>query len=49
MWYVYFHRLANADVYVAVSDELTARRPERYFKSDPGKAFAKKRFWPPGD
>ena len=30
--------------YVAVADELTARRLERYFKSGSGKAFAKKRF-----
>jgi len=30
--------------YVAVEDELTARRLERYFKSGSGKAFAKKRF-----
>ena len=28
---------------VAVADELTARRLERYFKSGSGKAFAKKR------
>ena len=78
MWYVYFLRLSNGDVYVgstndlrrrvrsheagqvtstrrllpcallayaAVSDELTARALERYFKSGSGKAFAKKRFW----
>jgi predicted GIY-YIG superfamily endonuclease len=30
--------------YVAVADEITARRLERYFKSGSGKAFAKKRF-----
>ena len=30
--------------YVAVADEMTARRLERYFKSGSGKAFAKKRF-----
>ena len=30
--------------YVAVSDEVTARRLERYFKSGSGKAFLKKRF-----
>ena len=30
--------------YVAVGDEITARRLERYFKSGSGKAFAKKRF-----
>jgi predicted GIY-YIG superfamily endonuclease len=30
--------------YVAVGDEATARRLERYFKSGSGKAFAKKRF-----
>src|SRR5258706_15896720 len=30
--------------YVAVADELTARRLERYFKSGSGKAFARKRF-----
>jgi putative endonuclease len=30
--------------YVAVADEVTARRLERYFKSGSGKAFAKKRF-----
>ncbi len=30
--------------YVAVSDETTARKLERYFKSGSGKAFAKKRF-----
>jgi len=29
--------------YVAVADELTARRLERYFKSESGKAFARKR------
>jgi predicted GIY-YIG superfamily endonuclease len=29
--------------YVAVEDELNARRLERYFKSGSGKAFAKKR------
>jgi predicted GIY-YIG superfamily endonuclease len=29
--------------YVAVEDEATARRLERYFKSGSGKAFAKKR------
>jgi putative endonuclease len=29
--------------YVAVADEVTARRLERYFKSGSGKAFAKKR------
>jgi putative endonuclease len=31
-------------VAVAVADEVTARRLERYFKSGSGKAFAKKRF-----
>jgi putative endonuclease len=31
--------------YVAVVDEETARRLERYFKSGSGKAFAKKRFF----
>ena len=30
--------------YVAVADELAARKLERYFKSGSGKAFAKKRF-----
>ena len=30
--------------YVAVRDEANARRLEKYFKSDSGKAFAKKRF-----
>ena len=30
--------------YVAVNDEATARRLERYSKSGSGKAFAKKRF-----
>jgi putative endonuclease len=30
--------------YVAVLDEPTARKLERYFKSGSGKAFAKKRF-----
>ena len=30
--------------YVAVTEEITARRLERYFKSGSGKAFAKKRF-----
>jgi predicted GIY-YIG superfamily endonuclease len=29
---------------VAVADEASARRLERYFKSGSGKAFAKKRF-----
>jgi putative endonuclease len=29
--------------YVAVADEASARRLERYFKSGSGKAFAKKR------
>ena len=29
---------------VAIADEVTARRLERYFKSGSGKAFAKKRF-----
>jgi putative endonuclease len=29
--------------YIAVMDETTARRLERYFKSGSGKAFAKKR------
>jgi putative endonuclease len=33
--------------YVAVADEATARRLERYFKSGSGKAFAKKRFLEP--
>jgi putative endonuclease len=77
VWYVYFLKLINGDVYVgstddlrrrfashkkgqvistrsnlpaklaayvAVGDETTARRLERYFKSGSGKAFAKKRF-----
>ena len=77
MWYVYFLKLSNGDIYVgstddlrrrvashqsghvvstskylpvvlrsyvAVGDEVTARRPERYFKSGSGKALAKKRF-----
>ena len=30
--------------YVAVTEEVIARRLERYFKSGSGKAFAKKRF-----
>jgi predicted GIY-YIG superfamily endonuclease len=30
--------------YVAVSDEINARRLEKYFKSGSGKAFARKRF-----
>jgi putative endonuclease len=30
--------------YVAVTEEATARKLERYFKSGSGKAFAKKRF-----
>jgi putative endonuclease len=30
--------------YVAVMDEITARKLEGYFKSGSGKAFAKKRF-----
>jgi predicted GIY-YIG superfamily endonuclease len=30
--------------YVAVADELTARKFERYFKSGSGMAFAKKHF-----
>jgi len=30
--------------YVAVADEVTARRLERYFKSGSDKVFAKKRF-----
>jgi hypothetical protein len=30
--------------HVAVADEVTARRLERYFKSVSGKAFSKKRF-----
>ena len=79
MWYVYFLRLRNADIYVgstnnlrlrfethakggvvstrrllpatlisyvAVTNELTARSLELYFKSGSGKAFANKRFWP---
>ena len=29
--------------YVAIADEVTARRLERYFKSGSGKAFAKRR------
>jgi predicted GIY-YIG superfamily endonuclease len=78
MWYVYFLRLANDEVYVwstndlrrrreahdagqvqstkglfpsklisyvAVADELTARRLERCFKPGSGTAFAEKRFW----
>jgi putative endonuclease len=35
--------------YVAVIDEATARKLERYFKSGSGKAFAKKRFLVAGD
>ena len=31
--------------YVAVGSEDIARRLEKYFKSDSGIAFAKKRFW----
>jgi putative endonuclease len=78
MWYVYFLKLINEDIYVgstddlrrryaphqnghvastkkylpavllsyvAVQDEVTARRLELYFKSGSGKAFAKKRFF----
>jgi putative endonuclease len=30
--------------YIAVTEEATARKLERYFKSGSGKAFAKKRF-----
>jgi predicted GIY-YIG superfamily endonuclease len=30
--------------YIAVADEMTARKLERYFKSGSGKAFFKKRF-----
>jgi predicted GIY-YIG superfamily endonuclease len=39
-----FRRASILRSYVAVADELTARRLERYFKSGSGKAFAKKRF-----
>ena len=35
---------ASLRSYVAVPDETTSRRLERYFKSGSGKAFAKKRF-----
>ena len=35
--------------YAAVVDEGIARRPERYFKTGSGKAFAKKRFLNPTD
>jgi putative endonuclease len=38
------HRPVVLRSYVAVADEATARRLERYFKSGSGKAFAKKRF-----
>ena len=38
---------ASLRSYVAVADEVTARRLELYFKSGSGKAFAKKRFFPP--
>jgi predicted GIY-YIG superfamily endonuclease len=34
--------------YVAVDNELTARRLEGYFKSGSGKALAAKRFYPSG-
>jgi predicted GIY-YIG superfamily endonuclease len=33
---------ATLEAYVAVADEVTARRLERYFKSGSGEAFAKK-------
>jgi putative endonuclease len=39
------HRPFVLKSYVAVSDEATARKLERYFKSGSGKAFANKRFW----
>ena len=35
---------ATLRAYVAVIDEATARKLERYFKSGSGKAFARKRF-----
>ena len=35
--------------YVAVADELTARKLERYFKSGSGTGFAKKRFLAMGE
>jgi predicted GIY-YIG superfamily endonuclease len=35
--------------YVAVTDEPSARRLEKYFKSGSGKAFAKKRFLGAGE
>ena len=38
------HRPVALRSYVAVANEATARRLERYFKSGSGKAFAKKRF-----
>jgi len=40
---------ASLIAYVAVTDELTARRLEVYFKSGSGKAFAAKRFYPVAD
>jgi predicted GIY-YIG superfamily endonuclease len=36
---------ASLRSYVAVIDEASARRLERYFKSGSGKAFANKRLW----
>ena len=35
--------------YIAVADEMTARKLERYFKSGSGKAFFKKRFLGPAE
>ena len=46
-WHVISTRkllLAVLRSYVAVADEVTARKLEKYFKSGSGKAFAKKRF-----
>jgi putative endonuclease len=39
------HLPATLVSYVAVVDEATARKLERYFKSGSGKAFANKRLW----
>ena len=41
------YRPAVLKSYVAVVNEQTARKLERYFKSGSGKAFAKKRFLHP--
>jgi putative endonuclease len=38
------HLPAVLKSYIAVTEETTARKLERYFKSGSGKAFAKKRF-----